>query len=207
MAQSGHIVQIFKSREHILQLLAEQGYNVSDYEGSSVTEVHSMYIAKQMDMLVSTPSGKKAYVKYHLAKGLRAPNIYDYIEDLFNLEEVLKKTDDLIIIVKDEPNDSLVKVLKNIWEQEGHFITVFNIKRLQFNILNHNLVPRHRLLSPEEDKAIRQKYYIGDDSEIPDISRFSPVAMAIGMRPGQICEIIRPSKTAINSMFYRICSP
>lgn len=207
MAQSGHIVQIFKSRQHILQLLEAQGYDVTNYEGSSVTEVHSMYAAKQMDMLVSTPGGKKAYVKYHLAKGLRAPNIYDYIEDLYNLEEVLKKTDDLIIIVKDEPNDSLVKVLKNIWEQDGHFVTVFNIKRLQFNILEHTLVPKHRVLGEEEDKRIRQKYYIGDDSELPDISRFSPVAMAIGMRPGQICEIIRPSKTAINCVFYRICSP
>lgn len=207
MAQSGHIVQIFKSRQNILELLEAQGYDVSDYQGSSITEVHSMYGAKQMDMLVSTPAGKKAYVKYHLAKGLRAPNIYDYIEDLFNLEEVLKKTDDLIIIVKDEPNDSLVKVLKNIWEQDGHFVTVFNIKRLQFNILEHSLVPKHRVLNETDDKAIRQKYYIGSDKELPDISRFSPVAMAIGMRPGQICEIIRPSRTAINSVFYRICSP
>ena len=44
-----------------------------------------------------------------------------------------------------------------------------------------------------------------DDNQLPEISRFDPVAQAIGMRPGNICEIIRPSKTAIYAPYYRIC--
>tara|TARA_Y100000389_G_scaffold201080_1_gene242953 strand:- start:9799 stop:10440 length:642 start_codon:yes stop_codon:yes gene_type:complete len=212
MAQSGHIVQIFKSRQNILELLGEQGYNINEYEGASINEVNSMYQEKQMDMLLSKPSGKKAYIKYHLAnlKGsggsLRANNIYEYIEDLLNLESILTKSDDLIIIIKDEPNDSLIKILKNIWEQEGVFITVFNMSRLQFNILKHDLVPNHRLLNEAEVKEFKEKYHITDDKQIPDISRFSPVAQVLGMRPTQICKITRPSRTAINSEFYRICS-
>ena len=206
MAQSGHIVQIFKSRENILQLLKKQGYNVDNYSGVSINEVHSMFQEKQMDMLVESNEGKKAYIKYHLAKRLTAPNIYEYIEDLFNLEAVLKKSDDLIIIIKDEPNDSLIKILKNIWEREKVFITVFNIERLQFNILNHILVPEHIVLKDSEMESVKNKYHIKHDKQIPDISRFSPVALALGIRPGQMCKIIRPSRTAINSNFYRICS-
>ncbi len=206
MAQSGHIVQIFKSRENILQLLKKQGYNVDNYSGVSINEVHSMFQEKQMDMLVESNEGKKAYIKYHLAKRLTAPNIYEYIEDLFNLEAVLKKSDDLIIIIKDEPNDSLIKILKNIWEREKVFITVFNISRLQFNILNHILVPEHIVLKDSEVESVKNKYHIAHDKQIPDISRFSPVALALGIRPGQMCKIIRPSRTAINSNFYRICS-
>ena len=53
---------------------------------------------------------------------------------------------------------------------------------------------------------IKKKYYIKDDSQIPDISRFGPVAQAIGMRPGDMCHIIRPSKTSVQTSFYRICS-
>ena len=206
MAQSGHIVQIFKSRENILQLLKKQGYNVDNYSGVSINEVHSMFQEKQMDMLVESNEGKKAYIKYHLAKRLTAPNIYEYIEDLFNLEAVLKKSDDLIIIIKDEPNDSLIKILKNIWEREKVFITVFNVERLQFNILNHILVPEHIVLKDSEAENVKNKYHIKNDKQIPDISRFSPVALALGIRPGQMCKIIRPSRTAINSNFYRICS-
>jgi DNA-directed RNA polymerase subunit H (RpoH/RPB5) len=207
MAQSTHIVEVFKSRNIILSLLERQGYNITNYQGSSINEVHSMYQTKQMDMLVTNEeNNKKAYIKYHLNKNLRHNNIYDYIEDLYNLEQILTKQDDLIIVIKDEPNEPLLKILSNIWEQDEIFITVFNITRLQFNILEHTLVPPHRKLLLEEANDIKKKYNITDDSQIPDISRFSPVAQAIALRPGDLCEIIRPSRTSITSKFYRICS-
>lgn len=207
MAHSSETTQIFKSRNNILALLKTQGYDTTSYDGASVADVHSMSQANQMDMLVTVPkTGKKAYIKYHIEKALRINNIYDFIEDLMNLESVLQKSDDLIIIVKDEPNDSLQKNLKNIWEQDGVFVNVFNIKRLQFNILEHDLVPPHRPLSEKEAAAIKAKYHIQDDSQLPNIGRFSPVAQAIGLRPGQMCEIIRPSRTAVSAPFYRVCS-
>lgn len=207
MAHSRESTQIFKSRNNILALLKAQGYDTATYDGASVADVHSMLQANQMDMLVTVPkTGKKAYVKYHLEKTLRINTIYDYIEDLMNLENILQKSDDLIIIIRDEPNDSLQKNLKNIWEQDGVFVNVFNIKRLQFNILEHSLVPPHRPLSEKEANEIREKFHIQSDSQLPDIGRFSPVAQAIGLRPGQLCEITRPSRTAVNAPFYRICS-
>ena len=146
------------------------------------------------------------YVKYYLGKPLRSNNIHDYTDDLFELEKVLTKNDDLIIISKDEPNDPLNKLLKNIWEQEKYYIIVFNIDRLQYNILNHEYVPEHIVLNDEETNKMKETYNIKDTTQLPGISRFDPMAQAIGIRPGQVCQIIRPSKTAIKSNFYRICS-
>ena len=89
MAQIGQTALLFKSRANLLALLHTRGFNVADYEGSSVTEVHSMHQAKQLDMLVTQQEGgKKAYVKYHLAKTLRSPNLYEYIDDLFDLGRI-----------------------------------------------------------------------------------------------------------------------
>ena len=34
--------------------------------------------------------------------------------------------------MKDEPNETLINELKHIWESEGIFIVIENIKRLQF---------------------------------------------------------------------------
>lgn len=204
MSQSEDIAPIFKSRETILQLLASQGYDVSKYQGSSIHEVSVLNQNKQLDMLVE--NGKqKTWIKYHLNKTLRAQSLNDIIEDLINVEEILSKEDNIIVIIKDEPNESLIKILKNIWEQDKVFITVFNIFRLQFNILKHMLVPKHEVLNEEESKKFREKYKIISDSKIPDINRFSPVAQAIGIRPGEICKITRDSRTAINTEFYRIC--
>tara|TARA_B100000925_G_C21978340_1_gene461147 strand:+ start:343 stop:963 length:621 start_codon:yes stop_codon:yes gene_type:complete len=202
--QSSEIQLIFKSRNILLDLLSEQGYDVNKYTGSSINEVNSMYQNKQMDMLLEKKD-KKVYVKYHLNKTLKLGNINDYIEDLIHLDNVLEKKDDIIIIIKDEPNDSLLSVLSNLWLQDQIYVNVINIKRLQFNILNHVLVPKHRVLNDEETKIFKQRYNISDNSQIPDISRFSPVAQVIGIRPGQICEITRNSKTAIDTLFYRVC--
>ena len=210
MAQSLYIEQIYKSRNNLLEILGTQGYDISPYENTSLNEVNIMESTKQLDMILYTKKdkkNKKCYVKYHNDKNLRPGPIYEMIEDLYNLEQLLTKDDDLIIIVGDEPNEPLIKTLKNLWQQEGIYITVFNIKRLQFNILKHELVPKHTILTEAESDALRKKYNIMNDSQIPDISRFSPVSLAIGIRPGEICEITRPSKTAINSKFYRICSP
>ena len=137
---------------------------------------------------------------------MSATNVYNYIDDLINIDEVLQKSDDIIIIMKDEPTDSLVKALKNIWKQDGIFVTVHATKRLLFNILNHELVPPHRIMNEEETEAFKEKFKITDLTMIPDIGRFSPVALAIGMRPGQVCEIMRASNTAIQVPFYRVCS-
>jgi len=206
MSQRNELVEFFKSRETILALLKEQGYDVSNYENQSINQVSAMHKEKQLDMLVESETGKKAYVKYHLAKTLSATNVYNYIDDLINIDEVLQKSDDIIIIMKDEPTDSLVKALKNIWKQDSIFVTVHATKRLLFNILNHELVPPHRIMNEEETEAFKDKFQITDLTMIPDIGRFSPVALAIGMRPGQVCEIMRASNTAIQVPFYRVCS-
>jgi len=196
---------LFKSRKNILELLESQNYDINNHNINNINEINQMFINNQLDMLLEKKN-KKTYVKYHLGKTLRRENINDYIDDLFNLEQILTKTDTLIIVIKMEPNDTLIKCMKQIWEEEGIFIVLFNIDRLQYNILEHDYVPKHVVIEEEEVNMIKDKYNIMDNNQLPKISRFDPVAMAIGIRPSEICKIIRPSKTAIETNYYRICS-
>jgi len=209
---SSIISSLYKSRKTVLQLMNKQGYNTEDYENFSINDVNSMFQNKQLDMLLEKKEkepgdkiNRKMYITYYLAKTLRPQSVQEIIDDLFNLEEVLTKDDTLMIIVKEDMNDTLINLLKHIWEQDKIFIVIQNIKRLQYNILEHNLVPQHRVLNKDEYSNIKEKYNIMDDVQFPEISRFDPVAQVIGVRPGQVCEIIRPSKSAIQSMYYRIC--
>ncbi|KXB08900.1 hypothetical protein AKJ59_00385 [candidate division MSBL1 archaeon SCGC-AAA385M02] len=71
--------------------------------------------------------------------------------------------------------------------------------------MKHDLVPKHRVLTNEENTAFRKKYNVMNDEQIPTISRFDPVSLALCLRPGEICEITRPSRTSVTSTFYRIC--
>jgi DNA-directed RNA polymerase subunit H (RpoH/RPB5) len=60
-------------------------------------------------------------------------------------------------------------------------------------------------MNKNQVREVMIRYNITDLNQIPDISRFDPVARAIGLRPGDVCHIIRPSKTSIKTNYYRIC--
>jgi DNA-directed RNA polymerase subunit H (RpoH/RPB5) len=204
---SSEISSIYKSRNIVLELMETQNYNISDYLGFSINEVNIMYTTKQLDMLLTkTNDTTKIYIKYFLLKALRINYIDEMIEDLFYTEEVLSKKDTLLIITKEEVNETIQNHLKQIWEQDKIFIIVITIKKLQFNILKHSLVPPQRIISDEEVEIVKKKYNIMEDSQWPEISRFDPVMLVIGIKPGEICEIIRPNKCSIVEKYYRICT-
>ena len=98
-----------------------------------------------------------------------------------------------------------VKVLGLMKEKENQFVVVLNIKRLQFNMLEHFLVPSMRILSEIENEKLFQQYNIANIEQMPAISRYDPQALIMCMRPGQICEITRKSPTSLTSNYYRIC--
>ena len=209
---SSLISSLYKARTTILALMDKQGYNVDDYFNFSINEVNSMKQNNQMDMLLekkeqnpTTKRKNKIYIRFYLTKMIRPANIQEMIDDLFNLEEILTKDDTLFIVSKDEMNETIINELKHIWEKDRIFIVIENIKRLQYNILNHSLVPEHTIISDEQVDEVMKKYNIKNKTEFPDISRFDPVARVIGMRPGNVCKIIRPSKTAITTEYYRVC--
>ena len=203
------ISSIYNSRKNILDLMYKQNYNIDEYSNFSINEVNSMFQNNQLDIkLEKNTKENKAYIHYYLgktAKTITAKNLQDMIDDLFMVEEMLTKNDTLFIILKSDINETITNVLKNIWEKDGIFIVIINIQRLQFNILEHSLVPPHRILSEEELEEVKIKYNINKLSQLPEISRFDPVAQVIGIRPGQVCEIIRSSKTAVNTKYYRVC--
>lgn len=202
---SSIINSIYTSRKNILEQLKRQNYDISSYNEFSITEIGLMSQNKQLDFLVENDKKQKIYVKYNIWKTLSPSNIHEIVEDLFNLEQVLEKNDKLIIIVKSEPNDTLFNTVKQIFAEEGIYVILYPLKRLQFNILEHTLVPKHTILTNEETDQFKKNFNIKSDSQIPTISRFDPVALAICMKPGNICHILRSSQNSIVGDYYRIC--
>ena len=211
-SNSAFINSIYVARKTIMELMEEQGFNVEDYSQFSYNELTAMYHNKQLDVLLEkkeedpvTKRKNKIYIRFYLGKVIRPSNIHEMIEDIFTVEEILKKEDTLMVIIKDDMNETLMNELIHIWETEQIFVVVQSIKRLQFNILKHIFVPKHILMNSLEINEMLGKYNITDKSLLPEISRFDPVAQAICLRPNQICKILRSSKTAIEAPYYRWC--
>ena len=127
------------------------------------------------------------------------------MEDLFVIDEVLKKDDTLIIIMQDEPNETIMRHVHHLFNKDGVFIVVHSIHRLQANILKHSLVPQMFIMDDSEKTELKKNMNITDFKQLPEISRFDPQALAMCMRPGDVGQFIRNSVTSLNYNYYRIC--
>ena len=199
--------KLFRSRSILLDILKDKrGFDISQYDEIGTKELRDMWDNKQLDMLLTNgKTKKKIFIKYHLDGKIKASHIYDYIEEIFEIDNTLSNEDELIIIIKDSINDTMKSLLGQIYINDKKFINLYDINSYLFNILDHEMIPVHTVLTDEEKEKIIQKYYITDESKFPEISRFDPVAQAIGARPGELVQITRSSPTAITSLYYRIC--
>lgn len=212
MSVRNQMIQIYRSRLNILNILESiYDYDISDYSGFSINEIDAMMKSDQLDMLLThkkvgdtTVPMKKTYIKYIL-QGSLASYLYTVVDDLFTLTDTLTKDDCLCVIYDGEPNDSIIGYLNYMYAQSNTFIVVHNLKRLQFNILEHELVPKVNILTESEVEEIKKQYTISDLNQLPEISRYDPQALAICLRPGQVCRFLRNSPTAMSAPYYRVC--
>jgi DNA-directed RNA polymerase subunit H (RpoH/RPB5) len=208
---SSRIIKIYKSRKTLLEQLQKQGYDTEDYNTFSINEIDAMLSNTQLDMLLTHKEKQtKVYIKYYFTlkqttKQIKKEVLDNVIEDLFSIEEILTKKDTLMIIIDDEPNDTILTRLRYLFDHDGIFVVIHNINRLQFNILDHNMVPYMRILDETEEEKFMKEQQIRDKSQLPEISRFDPQALVNAVRPGNICLFERSSITAMKTDYYRVC--
>ncbi len=72
------------------------------------------------------------------------------------------------------------------------------------SILEHELVPKHRILSEEEKQKLLEKYNISLKN-LPKISIKDPVVKLLNdAKVGDVIEITRKSPTAGTTKYYRV---
>ena len=142
--------QINKSRRHILDILHHRGFDTDPWSEFTIDDITSMSGANKsnaqsgmgaFDMLLESrdtsesSDRKKVYVRYQLTGAIRPVVLTDIVDDLFNIDQVLTDSDDLIIITKDDANDTVTSTLTRLWHHDKKFVSIIGIQRLQFNIL------------------------------------------------------------------------
>jgi len=71
-----------------------------------------------------------------------------------------------------------------------------------FSVFEHELVPKHIVLSKEEAEEVLKKYHV-KPHQLPYIKKNDPAIKEIGAKPGDIVKIIRKSPTAGEAIAYR----
>lgn len=74
-------------------------------------------------------------------------------------------------------------------------------KKKKIDVLLHELVPKHKLLTKKETFDLLDKYQISV-IDLPQITEKDPVAIAIGAKEGDVIKIIRDSSTTVKTINY-----
>lgn len=195
---------IYKSRKVILEMLNTRGYTTENYDNQTKQELNIMYqnhtnkVVEDLDCLdimVENESGK-TLVKYILTNKIRASFLTNVIDNIY--ENFLDKTDTCVIITKDKVTykGTLEDYLKSIFLKDKIFAQVLWLNNLLFNITEHTLVPKYRILNEEERVTFLNKYHTSINN-IPNIKVNDPVALFYGFKIGDLCEN--------EDKYYRLC--
>lgn len=191
---------LYKVRETILEMIGDRGYNIPESEKISFEQFIIKYNNKNFDIYIDDEiKNKKFYVHFHneiknFSKG-DLKNIMQKIVNQYNDPDI-----NLILLIKDKENSAITKELtKEIYKN----VEIFLRKNMMFNITHHVFVPKHKLLTSDEEKEVLEKYN-ATKGKFPKISKVDPIAKYYGMKPDQICEITRKSPEVGEYIYYRL---
>jgi len=74
-------------------------------------------------------------------------------------------------------------------------------KKRKIDVLLHELVPKHVLLTKDETLQLLERFQI-NLLDLPQIFEKDPIAIAIGAKEGDVIKITRDSHTTVKSVDY-----
>ena len=224
MAQ--YIEKVFKSRQVLLDILHERGYDTVGVEKFGPEEIRQALLAtpngKALEFTVKAREGAtvstpttRVYIFLSRMKQ-KLPGFLASLETPIGGQEPKDKlgspVDPAITSVICLINEPVVPIFNqasvNAWVTRNLRLSFFYMDSFQMNPLDHFLVPPHTLVPKEQHEALMKSLYITQKSQFPFIRYHEdPITRVIGAIPGDIIKITRPSPTSGEYIVYRICTP
>ena len=209
---------LFRSRATLLDHLETQGYNAEPFRKIAHAELDQMVRAgpiagappalqMELEQKEEGEAIRKCLVVTTLGKIKQ--KLKAFTEKLIDPEETGfdAATTELIILTFEPIATNFHSMAFECYAKHGVRIRYFQCEAIINNPLKHVLVPLHEKLTKEEEAELLKTRY-AKKSQLPLI-RFheDPIARMLGILPGDIVKITRPSPTAGRSIGYRVCVP
>ena len=193
-----NIKNLYKVRQTLLEMIHDRGYIIPEEEYITFEQFILKYNSKQLDIYIEN-NHKKIYVHHHMDQKNFSKNDLKLIMQKM-IQEYQDENIHLLLLLKDKENSTISKELsKEMYKN----VEVFLKRNMMFNITHHVFVPKHILLTKEEEVELLEKYHT-TKGKLPKLSRTDPIAKYYGMKPDQICKIIRKSPEVGESIYYRL---
>jgi DNA-directed RNA polymerase subunit H (RpoH/RPB5) len=199
---------LFRSRKTILKILNEDGYDTTKYETFGPWEIEAMvaagYQALFMEVKRKEPEEGRpniCRVIYSLTKLKQRVNTF--IDEIKESKEI-----EFVVIVLEDVADVFHAAALKSWVENKVRVRFFKAHNLIFDPREHILVPPHTKLPATEHAEFLKANYIRSKGNLPFI-RFHEdmIARIMGLLPGDIVKITRPSPASGVYDIYRVCVP
>ena len=209
---------LLRSRKTILDILETRGYNVTAYRNIVPSQILTLAESnsRALDIFVPKQEESKApcdrAVVVHLLNDRIRNRLGTWLRDLYKVpadptgDVKIEKKDDVIVLLNEPYSEDFDKASLDIWQQEKARVVFFHIKSVVVNPSRHVLVPRHRKLTAEEAKMEMDRLHVTSKLQLPTIKHFDIQSRVLGLVPGDIVEILRPSPTAGIARVLRACT-
>lgn len=205
--------ELYVSRKNLLNYLENQGYDVESQNNITIPEINAMKTQTASDMTSNLDfevkhkedSSLKCSIFYYLKQNqsIKQNILEEMVMNYYDEND--KKKCIFILIIQGTINDTVRKTIKHLWKKHEEYTVVYEVKSLLFNILDHSFVPKHEKLSLKEKEELYTSKNVMDDSQMPEISMFDPMAKVLLLKPGEVCKITRYNKISFLDYFYRLC--
>ena len=209
---------LYQSRKTLLTILKNRGYNTKPYEKFGPIEVSAMAAASagagganafRMDLERESSGITKCRVEYSIN---RVKNrISGFLEALTDEESdaaVNPATTELVVILLEPVVEAFHTAAMTALATKNLHVSFFQAHTIVNNPTDHVLVPKHELLPPSEHTEFMAKNKIKAKANLPLIKFHEDmIARIMGLVPGDIVKITRPSPSAGEYISYRICVP
>jgi DNA-directed RNA polymerase subunit H (RpoH/RPB5) len=203
---------LIRSRFTILDILKERGYDTTPYQDISPSQLVMLasgeqtlnIIVKKSDSANPPPPCERAAVCYFINNAIRT-RMDTFLRDFFDVNEKVTQADDILIILNEPYNEIFDKSSLLQWQNSKIRMRFFHIKQLVVNPSKHVLVPPHRKLTSEEAAEEIKRLHIKSKAQFPLIKHSDIQSRILGLVPGDLVEVLRPSPTAGIARVLRIC--
>ncbi len=191
---------LYKVRQTVLEMINDRGYVIPTHMLAITFEQFSIqYDQKNIDLYIENENkDKKYYVYFHVDKAFGKNDMKSVVQKIIN-----QYNDDnigIIILLKDKESTSIMKEKGKPLYKNVEF---FEQQKMTFNITKHVFVPKHIILSKEEEEEVLEKYQ-ATKNKFPKIGITDPVAKYYAMKPDQMVKILRNDPEVGLSISYRI---
>jgi len=189
---------IKKSFTILKEMLNDRDEDITKIENMTEEELLSFYTNSSIfDIEVND----KLKIIYNMTSKIKIQDIRKFI----NIDEENEKNDldkTIIFISKEKLTTNNFKSFNEYKNKVN--LQFFYIKELLFNIYRHELVPKHDVISSNEEiKKIMDKYLMKNKFQFPLILHTDPVCKYLNIKSNSLVKITRPSPTSGEYILYR----